>query len=56
MEMRHYNIEFSSIQYHRGNVPSRSDDMESLLYFLIYLINGELPWSSAIKNLKKTEL
>lgn len=54
-EMRLYNMEFSSINYQKGNIPTRRDDMESLLYLLAYLIYGELPWSNETRSMKKTE-
>lgn len=29
--------------------------MESLLYLMLYLLKGSLPWSEAARNLKKSE-
>lgn len=48
VEMRVINMEFSSIRYHKGLVPSRKDDLISLLYMMLYLLKGELPWSSIV--------
>ena len=39
-------IEFCSINSHMGLSLSRRDDLESLVYCLIFLYLGELPWSS----------
>uniref|UniRef100_A0AAV1UYE3 Casein kinase I n=1 Tax=Peronospora matthiolae TaxID=2874970 RepID=A0AAV1UYE3_9STRA len=38
---------FLSIHCHNGLTSSRRDDIESLLYVLIYLIRGDLPWQCA---------
>lgn len=42
---------FASINAHRGNELSRRDDIESLVYTLIYLVTGTLPWKNI--NIKK---
>jgi hypothetical protein len=47
-------MEFSSIRYHKGLTPSRKDDLVSLLYLMLYLLKGELPWSS-IMQAKRSE-
>lgn len=36
---------FSSISNHKGLEGSRRDDAESLMYILLYLLAGSLPWS-----------
>lgn len=52
-EKRNFNMLFSSINCHKGHSTSRKDDLISLLYMMIYLLNGELPWSSILQS-KKT--
>lgn len=54
-EMRVHNLEFSSVNFQKGVMPSRRDDMESLLYLILFLLRGELPWSGEVRNLKKTD-
>ncbi|KAL3669067.1 hypothetical protein V7S43_005451 [Phytophthora oleae] len=38
---------FLSVNCHNGATSSRRDDIESLLYVLIYLVRGDLPWQQA---------
>lgn len=50
--------EFMSISAHNGNEQGRRDDMESLGYLMLWLINKSLPWShekdhSIIANQKR---
>jgi len=42
---------FASVNAHSGNELSRKDDIESLVYTLIYLVLGTLPWKNI--NIKK---
>jgi serine/threonine protein kinase len=45
---------YASIQVHRGNLPSRRDDLESIGYILLDLVlGGRLPWAGVhAKNSK----
>lgn len=38
---------FASVHAHLGRAPSRRDDLESLVYTLIFLLKGYLPWESS---------
>lgn len=44
---------YVSVNVHEGLTPSRRDDMESIGYVMIYLLNGYLPWS--IKETSNSE-
>jgi len=37
-------VRYSSINCHLGLAPSQCDDLESLVYVIVYLVKGSLPW------------
>ena len=39
-------LPFTSINGQQGHTQSRRDDLESLAYTIIFLVRGDLPWSS----------
>jgi serine/threonine protein kinase len=41
-------IRYTSINCHLGLTPSRRDDLESLVYVIVYLAKGRLPWQGII--------
>src|ERR1700761_8912250 len=41
-------IAFTSINSHLGQTQSRRDDLESLVYSIVYLCHGRLPWQDII--------
>uniref|UniRef100_A0A6C0KSR7 non-specific serine/threonine protein kinase n=1 Tax=viral metagenome TaxID=1070528 RepID=A0A6C0KSR7_9ZZZZ len=41
---------FVSLNVHKGIEPSRRDDIESCIYIIIYIINGNLPWLHCKNN------
>lgn len=52
---------YVSINVHDGCEPSRRDDLISMMYVLIYLVKGRLPWKAAaspelVAQMKKTIL
>jgi casein kinase I family protein HRR25 len=46
---------FVSVNVHNGVEPSRRDDLISVAYIILYLINGGLPWQTKreIKDIKR---
>ncbi len=45
---------FASIRAHTGAELSRRDDIESLIYTLMYLVMGTIPWKNiGIENKKE---
>ena len=47
-------IRFASVNALRGGEQSRKDDLESIIYMIIFLIKGKLPWQG-VKAIKKNE-
>ena len=49
------NFMFASLNSCRGNTKSRRDDIQSLLYIMIYLLNkNSLPWDNFHKKFKNS--
>ena len=47
-------LRYSSVNSHKGIRQCRKDDLESLMYILIYFYKGKLPWQD-VKSKKKEE-
>ena len=41
-------LPFTSVNGHQGHAQSRRDDLESLVYTIIYLAHGHLPWTTVL--------
>ena len=41
---------YASIRAHRGHEQSRRDDLEALMYVMIFLVRGKLPWQQGAGN------
>lgn len=44
-----------SFHAHSGHSQSRRDDLESLIYFTIYLFTNKVPWSSTLRDKVSSE-
>ncbi|KAG8994349.1 hypothetical protein FRB93_001605 [Tulasnella sp. JGI-2019a] len=44
---------YASLNVHLGRESARRDDLESLSYILVYLINGRLPWQGLAEKSEK---
>ena len=45
---------YTSIRCHKGSEQSRRDDVESLLFMILYLFHSHLPWQKTRHKVKKT--
>lgn len=43
---------FASISAHQGTTQSRKDDLEALVYIIVYLFRGKLPWQNVKRSTK----
>jgi serine/threonine protein kinase len=43
-------VAFTSINSHSGQTQTRRDDLESLVYSIVYLCRGSLPWQDVMKE------
>ncbi len=43
-------LNYVSINVHEGCEPSRRDDMEALIYIMLFMIKGNLPWNELNKD------
>ena len=48
-------VRYCSLASHKKTSQSRKDDLESIMYTLVYMYNGKLPWSN-LKSKDKKEL
>lgn len=48
-------LRYLGIDANRGCGPSRRDDLQALAYVLIYMVKGDLPWSSIIKRSRRLQ-
>lgn len=48
-------VRYSSINTHLGIEQSRRDDMQSLGYIFVYMLQGRLPWQNLMKDRSKKE-